>query len=125
MAPDQPVVAIFDGDPVVREALEVLLQAAGYRTRFLRIPVGDELDEALPDFHLYHLLLIAPELSAEHRKALLDMTSSQVAPAKIPPTLELLPEGAEPKVRGGRVMPWPCSIEELKRAIEAILLGQG
>ena len=117
MAVVQPGVAIFDGDPVVREALEVLLRAAGYRTRFVHGSVGYEVEKQLADFHL---LLVAPELSSERRTSLFDILSSPRALAKIP-VLELLSEGTEQNVRGGHVLLWPCSREELERAIDAVL----
>jgi hypothetical protein len=59
-------------------------------------------------------------LSAERRKALLDMMSSQAALAQIP-ALEMLTEGEEQSVQGGRTVLWPCSREELERAIDAAL----
>jgi hypothetical protein len=115
-----PEVAIFDGDPVVRGALEVLLQAAGYRIRLLCEPVEEDLEDLLADVHL---LLIAPELGVERRKTLLTMTSNPTALVKLP-ILELLPEGGEQQVKGGRVVLWPCSTEELRRAIHAALFGE-
>jgi hypothetical protein len=120
MTVDQPKVAIFDGDPVIREVLEVLLQAVGYRPRFLGELAGDELGSLLQDFHL---LLVAPELSAERRNVLLDFMSNPAMVAKVP-ILELLPEDREQNVRGGRIVLWPCSAEKLERAIEAALLTQ-
>jgi len=120
MAIDRSKVAIFDGDPVVREVLEVLLQATGYHPQFLGELAGDELIPLLADFHL---LLVAPELSAERCNVLLDMMSNPAMPAKIP-ILELLSEDREQNVRGARIVLWPCSAEELERAIEAALFAQ-
>jgi hypothetical protein len=117
MAVGQPIIGVIDGDPVVRDALEVLLQAAGYHIRSVPEPASDERDELLADFDL---LLVAPEVGAERMKALLDSMSSLTVPAKIP-ILELVPEGGEQIVRGGRVVLWPCSVEQLKRAIDAAL----
>ena len=115
-------VAIIGGDPIVGEALEVLLQAAGYRPRFLPETGMDELlmGEMFADSQL---LLVAPVLSAKRRKALLEMKLSPTTPANIP-VLELLP------ANGGRhlqehIVLWPCSGEELKRAIDALLFDQG
>jgi len=121
MAVDQPKVAIFDGDPVVREVLEILLQAAGYRPQFLGELAGDELSQLLVDFHL---LLVTPDLGVERRKVLLEMMSNPTMLTKIP-ILELLPGDGEQIVRGGSILLWPCSAEELKRTIEATLLAQG
>jgi hypothetical protein len=116
----QPEVAVFDGDPVVREALQVLLQAGGYRTWSLSESVGYELDKLLANCSL---LLVAPELTAERRRALLGMMSRPGALAKIP-ILELLPEGREQNVRGAHVLLWPCAMDEVKQAIEAILVAE-
>jgi hypothetical protein len=115
-------VTIIGGDPVVGEALEVLLQAAGYRTQFLSESVMDDLlGEVLPDSQL---LLIAPLLSAERRKAVLKMMQDPTRPVNIP-VLQLLPANGGEHLQGGRILLWPCSGEELKRAIDALLFDQG
>lgn len=113
-------VAILGGDPVIGGSLETLLRAAGYRARFLREPGGEEIYDLLANFHI---LLVAPELSAEYRGALREMMVGQATPSKIS-VLELLPADEKRSVRGGRVVPWPCSMEELERAIDAALLDQ-
>jgi hypothetical protein len=116
-------VAILGGDPVVGEALEVLLQAAGYRTRFLPESVLDDelLGELLADSQL---LLVAPVLSAKRHKALLEMMQGPTTPVNIP-VLQLLPANGEQHSQGVRFVLWPCSGEELKRAIDALLLDRG
>ena len=115
-------VAIIGGDPIVGEALEVLLQAAGYRTRFLPESAMDELlGELLADSQL---LLIAPVLSAKRRKALLETILGPSTPVNIP-VLQLLPANGGHHLQGGRFVLWPCSGGELKRAIDALLFGQG
>lgn len=115
-------VTIIGGGPVVGEALEILLQAAGYRTRFLPESVMDELlGELLADSQL---LLVAPVLSAERRKALLEMMLDPTTPVNIP-VLQLLPANGGQHLQGGRSVLWPCSREELKREIDALLLEQG
>ena len=121
MAIGQPEVAVFDGDPVVREALEVLLQAAGYRIRLLvrtcrrrtRGPTRGRpslIDRARAGCR-------APE------GFFWTMTSNRTSLVKLP-ILELVPEGGEQQVKGGRVVLWPCSTEELRRAIHAALFGE-
>jgi hypothetical protein len=110
-------VAILGEDPVIGGSLEILLQADGYRARYLGKHVGEVREELLADFRV---LLVAPELSAEHRKALLDKMLSPVAPLKIP-IIELLPANGE-HILLGHVVIWPCSIKALKRAIDAVLL---
>jgi hypothetical protein len=121
MALDQPEVAIYNGDSVVRKAVEVLLQAAGYHTRSLRETKAGDLAELLADSRL---LLVAPELSAGRRRILVDSLSSLSALAEIA-ILELVPEGEEPNLRGAGVVPWPCSMEQLRRAIDAAVWAEG
>lgn len=114
-------VAIIGGDPVVGEALEVLLQASGYRTRFLPESVMDELlGELLADSQL---LLVAPVLSAERRNTLLEMMLGPTKPVNIP-VLQLLPANGGQHLQGEHIVLWPCSGKELKRAIDALLLTQ-
>ena len=117
MAPCQPEVAVFDGDSVVRKAVEVLLQAAGYRVRSLCEPTVGDMDELLVDSRL---LLVAPDLSAARRRILVESLSSIPLLAE-PAILELVPEGSRPELPGARVVPWPCSMEQLRRAIDAAL----
>jgi len=105
-------------------SLEALLQAAGYDARFQPEPSTDGLGGLLADSHL---LLIAPGLSVESRKALIDTAMGSAL--KIP-VLELLPanEGEhdiQHDIQGVSVTPWPCSVEELQRRIQAALLAQG
>ena len=114
-------VAIIGGDPVVGEALEALLQAAGYRTRFLPESVMDELLGAL--LADSQLLLVAPVLSARRRKALLEMVLSPMMPVTIP-VLQLLPANGGQHHQGEHTVLWPCSGEELERAIEVLLLDR-
>jgi hypothetical protein len=114
-------VTIIGGDPIVGEALEVLLQAAGYCARFLPEYVMDELGGLLADSQL---LLIAPVLSAERRKDLLEIMLSPTTPVNIP-VLELLPANGGQHLQGEHSVLWPCSGEELKRAIDALLLDRG
>ena len=115
-------VTILGGDPVVGEALEILLQAAGYRPRFLPESAIDELPgELLSDSKI---LLIAPVLSAERRKALLEMMQDPTTPVNVP-VLQLLPANGGQHLQGGRIVLWPCSGEELKRAIDALLIERG
>jgi hypothetical protein len=111
-------VAVVGGGPIVGTALESLLVAAGYHARFLPESMMDELDVLLAHSEL---LVVAPALSAERRQALLEVVLSPPGSAKIP-VLELLPaNGEERRFLGGMVL-WPCSVEELKRAIDALLV---
>jgi hypothetical protein len=112
-----PKVAIVGGGPVIGPALESLLESTGYRAHFLPASVIDNIDQLLSDTDL---LVLAPALSAERRKALLEALLGQPGAQKIP-VLELLPaNGKEDRTQEGSVL-WPCSVEELKRAIDALL----
>lgn len=115
-------VVIIGGDPVVGEALEALLQAAGYRTLFLPESVVDELlGEVLADSQV---LLVAPVLSDRRRRTLLEIVLRSPTMAVNVPVLELLPANGGQHLQEHVVL-WPCSGEELKRAIDTLLLDQG
>jgi hypothetical protein len=120
LASGQPEVAVFDGDSVVRKAVEVLLQAAGYRVRSLREPTVGDIDELLVNSRL---LLVAPDLSARRRRILVGFLSSLPLSAELA-ILELVPEGAESGLYGARSVPWPCSMEQLRREIDAALRAE-
>jgi hypothetical protein len=112
-----PKVAIVGGGPVIGPALESLLESAGCRAHFLPAYMMENIDQHISDTDL---LVLAPALSAERQKALLEALLSQPRAQKIP-VLELLPaNGKEDRTREGSVL-WPCSVEELKRAIDALL----
>ena len=100
-------------------SLEAMLQAAGYDACFQPEPLADGLDEVLADSRL---LLVAPGLSAESRRALTDVV--MIPTTKIP-VLDLLPAngGEVVGIQGVGVAPWPCSVEELQRRIEVALLA--
>ncbi len=121
MYPTQTKVAIVGGDPVVGEALEALLQAAGYSTRFLPEPVMDDPTEMLAGSQL---ILLAPTLSAERGEAFLEMMLSPATSVNVP-VLELLPANGGRRLRARHTVLWPCSREELKQAIDALVFDQG
>lgn len=111
------------GDPVVGRALVLLLQGSGYEAKFLPLSSLDE-SEALDGVRLLLLTPVA-ELGTEPREALLSFRD-RPRTAEIP-VLELVrhsEETREGRARDGswHVVPWPCSIEELERWIEAVLL---
>jgi len=114
-------VIVVGGDPVMGRSLEAMLQAAGYDVCFQPEPLADGLGEVLADSRL---LLVAPGLNAESRRALTDVVVSSAT--KIP-VLELLPANGGEVVgiqqRVG-VAPWPCSVEELQRRVLAALLAR-
>ena len=118
MTTDENKVAIVGGDPVVGRTLESLLQGGGYGARFLFKFAEVELGELLADSQL---LLIVPPLGGE-RWRVLQRVMFGPAPVEIA-VLELLPaNGGEEPAQRGSVLFWPCSAEELKRAVDAVLI---
>jgi hypothetical protein len=116
-------VIVVGGEPATGRSLEALLQVAGYDAWFQPEPLTDGLGGLLADSHL---LLIAPALSVESRKALIDTAMGSAL--KIP-VLELLPANKgehdiQHDIQGVGVTPWPCSVEELQQRIRAALLVQ-
>jgi hypothetical protein len=70
-------------------------------------------------------LIVALALSTKLWQALLDVALNPKVLAKIIPILELLPaNGEEEQHFRGHVVLWPCSVEELKQAIETVLSAQ-
>lgn len=112
-------VAILGGDPVTSTSLEALLQAAGYRARSLAEDRIDELDHVLVNSRI---LIVAPTPSSEFRKVLLGALSGE-PPADIP-VVELLPVDGEQMFPGAHVVAWPCSPENLERAVDTALRSQ-
>lgn len=112
-------VAILGGDPIIGGSLGALLQSAGYRAQFLSENRVDKIDELLAGSQL---VIVAPSASSEFEKALLERMSRQ--PALERPVLELVPVNGEQSVRE-HALPWPCSLEELERTINSVLLARG
>ena len=112
-------IAILARDAVAGQALELLLQSAGYNTRLVAETVKDKPAEALDGVEL---LLLAPTLNAKRRENFLKSMRSMPATAKIP-ALELITSlnGAQAE-QEGQVL-WPCRMEDLKEKIEAALLN--
>ncbi len=110
-------IAILARDGVSGQALELLLQSAGYNTRLLSDNANGELAEALDGAGL---LLLAPTRNTKSRESLLRTVRSTPVMAKIP-VLEMITSlnGAQ-TVQEGQVL-WPCRIEDLKAKIEAAL----
>lgn len=124
MTPDRapaPTILVLGGDAVVGQALELLLWNADWNVKFLTEPSLEE-SELLDGIGL---LLLAPGLSTERRKALLTLVGSTLAMVRIP-ILELVddPESSQgAQVESGHLVPWPCRPEDLKRHIDAALLA--
>ena len=114
-----PITIVIVGkDPVVGRAIGSLLRTAGYDTRFVADPVRDGSTSALMEAHV---VILAPSLSAEAREKVLGSgTSKPVGPGT--PTLELVSEADEGQPRQGHHhVRWPCSLEQLRWEIEAVL----
>ena len=111
------------GDQVVGQALALLLSSAGYETRFL--PASSLI--APGTFKDVQILLLPPmpKLSIERREAL--MASLKDAPrGREILVLELVTPSEKSRAGASqketwRAVPWPCSIKDLERRIEAAL----
>jgi hypothetical protein len=111
------------GDPVVAQALALLLRGSGYGTRILSESSLNN-PKAVKGVKL---LLLTPTLNlrSEERKAFLASLSDVRQITKIP-VLELVPLSRETREGETRDelwyrLPWPCRIEQLERGIEAVL----
>ena len=112
------------GDPVVCQALTLLLRGSGYKARFLPTMSLWEDTRALKDVRLL-VLAPTPKLSTEDRDALLVLLKERPETTKVP-ILELVTpfeERREEETWDERwyMVPWPCGIEELEQCIEAAL----
>jgi hypothetical protein len=102
---------------VAGQALELLLQSAGYNTRLMLETVADKLVDPLDGVQL---LLFAPSLSARHREAFLNLAKSTPATTEIP-VLELVTSSNGAQAEPSDWVPWPCRMEDLQGKIEAAL----
>jgi hypothetical protein len=110
------VVAILGGSSVVGRALESLLRPAGYDARFFpehSAGLAGTLGGA-------SVALILPSLNTRRKEALIARLTTAPPTADLP-IIELAPH--PDRVRNGQrtIVPWPCSLEELERSIEAAL----
>ena len=113
----QTTVAIVGKDPIIGQALEALLQTAGFCTRFVNYPVTDYSRNKCADAHI---VLLMPELSDISREWFLISEVSAATTTDIP-ILELVSEPDENQSLNGRQVRWPCRLEQLRREIEAAL----
>ena len=112
-------VIVVGGDPVVGRALELLLRSVGYGARFA---TADSLDEPKLLDGVRLLLFSTVGLSPERREAAMSSLKSTPGMAGIP-ILKLVSslDGAQAGEKD--LIPWPCLVEELRRRIEAALVG--
>jgi hypothetical protein len=121
-----PIDLAVYGDPIVGQALTLLLRGCRYHVEFLSTSSLEE-SEALADVRL---LILTPKghLSTRCYEVLLAALENEIVSIKTP-ILEL---GIYPEenyvlpMREDRFVlaaPWPCRIEELEQHIEAALLA--
>jgi hypothetical protein len=115
-----PITIAIWGDPVVAQALTLLLQSSGYATRILS---ESSLDNPKVVKGV-KLLLLTPRRSAD-RKGFLASLSDVREITKIP-VLELVAFPGETREEETRDelwyrLPWPCRTEKLEQWIEATL----
>ena len=112
------------GEPVVGQALALLLRGSGYAARFLLAQSFGE-HQALEDVRLL-VLAPTPGLSTERRDALVG-SLEEMSEATSTPVLELVTSGEAGRRDGAEseswhTVPWPCRIEDLERRIGAALV---
>jgi hypothetical protein len=118
------IVLTILGDPVVGRALMLLLRGSGYEARFL--PASSLSQQLWLKGSDLLLLTPTPELSVERREALVASLEEGTSSAEMP-VLELATPHSQETPKGGmegerwHYVPWPCSIEELERWIEAVM----
>ena len=111
-------VLITGGDPMVGQTVAALLDTAGYDAKFLN---GSFFEAPAEQFDGTRLIVLGPRLKAERRAALLNKIGSTPTISGVP-LLELDPSPRSPRTVPVHLVPWPCSIEELERKIESLLL---
>jgi hypothetical protein len=120
-----PINLAVYGDPIVGQALTLLLRGCRYNVKFLSTSSLEE-SEALADVRL---LILTPkvQLSTKCYENLLAALKNEIVATKTP-ILELVISPEENCVlptqedRFVLAAPWPCRIEELEQHIEAALL---
>jgi hypothetical protein len=114
---DPATVVLVGEDVIVGHALELLLRCTDYAAEFVK------LDSFVPRRSLggAQLLLVAPGLTREDRKAVL--TSVEADPAtKDLPIVELVPAAPTEQLAERHFsVSWPCRTEDLQRQIKAAL----
>jgi hypothetical protein len=103
------------GDPVVGQALALLLRSSRYEARF--VPVGASGEPGPLDDVRVVVLVPTPELNAGQRKVLVGAFREAMVGI---PVLELVPSWARAEP-GHQAVPWPCNTEELERRIDEAL----
>ena len=117
-----PVVLAICGDPVVGRALVLLLRNSSYDVRYLAAPFLRR-SGALENIRL---LLLTPVLDSRCQKALSEALENNPDGTRKLWTLKPVASTGGEQERGAprepeHTIPWPCTTEELKQRIEAIL----
>lgn len=102
---------VFDGDPVVGRALELLLRTAGYDARY----VDHTFMQQPGALDGVRVVLLGPGWSVGSREV---VVKSARGAAGIP-VLEVGPPTDGVAGIPERLVPWPCRTEDLKRRIDA------
>lgn len=110
-------IAILGGDAVVVSALELLLRGVGYDTRLLEESFAGNAGEQLEGVDV---LLLAPDLSDEHKEFFLEAVRADSVTAHIP-VLTLSTAVKEVLNPRTGAVPWPSRLEDLRQAIESAL----
>jgi hypothetical protein len=111
------IVAILGGNPVIGKALESLLHSADYVARFF----SEYPEEEVESLGEAKLALILPALSSRHQESLISLIRETPSTTNLP-VIELI---TTPNENGnGQItrVPWPCSVEDLRRSIDEMLL---
>ncbi|HET7272886.1 MAG TPA: hypothetical protein VFI90_17570 [Rubrobacter sp.] len=111
-------VAILGGNPVIGKALESLLRSADYVARFF----SEYPEEDIEPLRGASVVLILPARSSRHQESLITLIRDTPSTTNMP-VIELI---TTPHENGnGQVtrVPWPCSIQDLRRSIDEKLLG--
>jgi hypothetical protein len=119
-------IAILGGDLLVCRYLETALQGVGYDARFLNGSLnGSSTNEPAELLEEVRLVIFAPRMGTEHRKAFLsNMRNSATVGLPVLELATVLDE-VRAEQEGVGFVAWPCSIEELTRRIEAALDQRG
>ncbi len=110
-------VVILSGNPLVGQALELLLNSAGYEVRLLEEPEVFKVGALLEDADV---VLLSHDLGDGRREDFLRAMTSRLETATIP-VLALSPGPKRALAGVDRLVSWPCRIEDLAREIEASL----
>ena len=111
-------VAILGGNAVIGKALESLLRSADYVARFF----SEYPEEEAEPLGGAKVALILPALSSRHQESLIALIRNTPSTTNLP-VIELI---TTPNPNGnGQVtrVPWPCSMEDLRRSIDETLVG--